>query len=452
MGMPQKSGKYLINTFGCQMSFHDAEIIEGLLRKMGYEGARGLEDADIVLFNTCCVREKPERKVLARLEEMKRLKEEKPHLIVAVSGCMVQQEAQLENIRENYPQVDLIFGTHNIYRLPELLERVVTTGQQVIEVWERGCEGEIVEGLPARRQDDLKAWVNITYGCDNFCSYCIVPYVRGRERSRHMESVIQEVRELGLAGYKEVTLLGQNVNSYGKDLEGDVNFAKLLEALNEVPGVERIRYTTSHPRDFTPHLISTLARLDKVCEHIHLPLQAGSDRVLAMMNRGYTAGYYMDLVSQIREEIPGCSITTDLMIGFPGERDDDFQKTLDMVEKIRFDAAYTFVYSPRTGTRAAKMPDQVPEELKRERIMKLVEVQNQITGEVNETMEDRVYEILVEGTSKNQEDMLSGRTRTNKMVVFPGKGLFGKLVDIKVVESGPWTLKGILHEEQNHVR
>ncbi|HHV61104.1 MAG TPA: tRNA (N6-isopentenyl adenosine(37)-C2)-methylthiotransferase MiaB [Firmicutes bacterium] len=440
--------KYLLQTFGCQMNVHDSEIIAGILEKEGYVPARDPEEADLILFNTCCVRENPERKVYGRVGDLKRLKEKKPDLIIGICGCMVQQEGELEKIKEQLPHVDLVFGTHNIHRLPELLHQVEAGIKHAYEVWdeEREERDGLVEGLPVKREGDLKAWVTIMYGCDNFCSYCIVPYVRGRERSRPFEEIIAEVTELGREGYKEVTLLGQNVNAYGKGLPEKVDFADLLAALDRIPGIERIRYTTSHPRDFSSKLIKTIAASRKVCEHFHLPLQAGSDKILRKMNRGYTSRRYLDLVAEIREHVPGSSITTDLIVGFPGETEEDFQATLDMIRKVEFDSAFTFIYSPRRGTAAARMPDQVPEDEKRDRIYRLIEVQNEISLRKNEALKGRVVEVLVEGESETNPALLQGRTRTNKLVLFAGDrdALYGKLVDVRVTEPQTWVLKGEL--------
>ncbi|NPV52030.1 MAG: tRNA (N6-isopentenyl adenosine(37)-C2)-methylthiotransferase MiaB [Firmicutes bacterium] len=440
--------KYLLQTFGCQMNVHDSETIAGILEKEGYIPTEDPEEADLILFNTCCVRENPERKVYGRAGDLKRLKEKNPGLVIGICGCMVQQEGELEKIREQLPHVDLVFGTHNIHRLPELLHRVEAGLRQAYEVWdvERAEKEDLVEGLPVKREGDLKAWVTIMYGCDNFCSYCIVPYVRGRERSRPLEDIIAEVTELGREGYKEVTLLGQNVNAYGKGLPERIDFADLLAALDGVPGIERIRYTTSHPRDFSLKLIQSIAASRKVCEHFHLPLQAGSDKILRRMNRGYTAQRYLDLVAEIRKHVPDSSITTDLIVGFPGEAEEDFQDTLDMVRKVEFDSAFTFIYSPRRGTAAANMPDQVSEDEKRDRIYRLIAVQNEISLRKNEALRGKTVEVLVEGESETSSALLQGRTRTNKLVLFPGDKdvLYGRLVSVKITEPQTWLLRGEL--------
>ncbi|HHY47190.1 MAG TPA: tRNA (N6-isopentenyl adenosine(37)-C2)-methylthiotransferase MiaB [Firmicutes bacterium] len=421
------------------MNEHDSEVIAGLLEREGYTRTDDIKSADVIIYNTCCVRENPERKTYGQVGDLKALKRKNPDLIIGICGCMPQQPGEAERIREKLPHVDIVFGTHNIHRLPELLKEA-RAGRRAFEIWER--EEEILEDLPVRRQGKLKAWVTIMYGCNNFCAYCIVPYVRGRERSRKPEDIVREVTQLGREGYKEVTLLGQNVNAYGKGLEPGVDFSDLLLMLNDVPGIERIRYTTSHPRDFSEKLIETVATAEKVCENFHLPLQAGSDKILKRMGRGYTLARYLGLVHDIRARIPGASITTDLIVGFPGETDEDFQRTLEAVEEIEFDSAFTFIYSPRRGTRAAEMPDQVPEDVKHERIQRLIEVQNAISLRKNQALVGTSQEVLVEGPSEGNPDMLEGRTRTNKLVHFPGDraALEGKLVTVKITSAKTWTL------------
>jgi len=433
--------KFKIITFGCQMNVHDSEKIAGYLTQCGHGATEDLDEADLVIFNTCCVRENPERKLYGQVGQLKGWKEKKPGRLIGVCGCMVQQEAELPLITERLPHVDLVFGTHNIHRLPELLQRCLS-GERVIEVWD-DSDGVYIH--PTLREDRLKAWVDIIYGCNNFCTYCIVPYTRGRERSRPLEHIIDEVQKLADAGIKEITLLGQNVNSYGKDLPGGPTFADLLARLNDVSGILRIRFTTSHPKDCSPQLIDAMAHLDKVCEHLHLPLQAGSDRILKMMNRRYDMAYYLDLVERIREKVPGISLTTDLMVGFPGETEEDFEATLSAVRQVRFDSAFTFIYSPRKNTKAAAMPEQVPEEVKTERIGRLIELQNRITWEINQELIGSVQPVLVEGTSKEDPQVLSGRTRTNKLVLFPGEEmLIGQEVDVRIEDAGTWHLSGRL--------
>ncbi|MCG0277812.1 MAG: tRNA (N6-isopentenyl adenosine(37)-C2)-methylthiotransferase MiaB [Thermanaeromonas sp.] len=432
---------YWIKVYGCQMNERDGEIIAGLLEDAGYFKAPAMEEADIVILHTCCVREKAENKVYGRLGQLARLKSKKPDLIIAVGGCMTQQPGAAEKMREKAPHVDLIYGTHNLHELPELLKKVEQERRPVAVVWEK--EGPVVEGLPLRRTHKAKALVTISYGCNNFCTYCIVPYVRGRERSRRPEDIIKEIKALVADGVLEVMLLGQNVNSYGKDLEDGIDFGWLLERVNAIQGLKRIRYMTSHPRDFTFKLVETISRLDKVCEHVHLPVQAGSNRVLELMNRGYTREHYLELVEVLRRHIPGVSITTDLIVGFPGETEEDFQDTLSLVEQVQFDNAFTFMFSPRKGTVAASLPEQVPLEVKKERLYRLMEVQNRISRAKNEALVGQEMEVLVDGPSETDPKNLSGRTRTNKLVIFPGpEELTGKLVKVKITQAQTFLLKG----------
>ncbi|SMB97594.1 tRNA-i(6)A37 thiotransferase enzyme MiaB [Thermanaeromonas toyohensis ToBE] len=432
---------YWIKVYGCQMNERDGEIIAGLLEEAGYYKAPAMEEADVIVLHTCCVREKAENKVYGRLGQLARLKSKKPDLVIAVGGCMTQQPGAAEKMREKAPHVDLIYGTHNLHELPQLLKKVEEERRPVAVIWEK--EGPVVEGLPLRRAHGAKALVTISYGCNNFCTYCIVPYVRGRERSRRPEDIIEEIKALVADGVLEVMLLGQNVNSYGKDLEDGVDFGNLLERVNAIPGLQRIRYMTSHPRDFTLKLVETISRLDKVCEHVHLPVQAGSNRVLELMNRGYTREYYLELVKTLRQYIPGISITTDLIVGFPGETEDDFQDTLDLVEQVQFDNAFTFMFSPRKGTVAATLPGQLPLEVKKERLYRLMEVQNRISRVKNEALVGQELEVLVEGPSETDPEKLSGRTRTNKLVIFPGpEDLVGKLVKVKITQAQTFLLKG----------
>lgn len=433
--------KYQILTFGCQMNERDSELLAGMLHEMGYEPTDNIDESDIILLNTCCVRETAENKIWGRIGELKHLKSQNPDLILGICGCMTQQPEVGEKIRRRAPHVDLIFGTHNIHQLPELVTRVKEERRTVIDIWE--TEGNIVENLPSRRIDGIKAHVTIMYGCNNFCTYCIVPYVRGRERSRTVGDIVREVTQLTSEGYKEVMLLGQNVNSYGKDLEPRLEFADLLVELDQVPGLDRVRYMTSHPRDFNDRLIDVIAASGKVCEHFHLPVQAGSDDVLKKMNRGYTKESYLQLVSKIRARIPQASITTDLIVGFPGETDEDFAETLDLIEKVRFDAAFTFVYNKRSGTPAADMPDQVADRVKKERIQRLISAQNKISQKKNLAELGRVHEVLVEGVNKSDPAKLEARTRTNKLVLVKGdKNLIGAIAEVRITEAGTWHLDG----------
>lgn len=437
---------YLIQTFGCQMNERDSEVLSGMLKKMGYQKADSLEKSDIILFNTCCVREKAENKVLSYLGELKELKSKKPDLIIGVCGCMVQQEGMTDLIRHSAPHVELLFGTHNIHELPDLIENILASRNPQISVW--NSEGEIKENLPSERESPFKALVNITYGCNNYCTYCIVPYVRGRERSRLPEHIIEEIKILANEGVSEVMLLGQNVNSYGKDFKNEeIDFANLLKMVNNVDGLKRIRYMTSHPRDFSDKLIRTIAECPKVCEHFHLPVQAGSNKILKKMNRGYTKENYLELIKKIRTHHPNAVITTDIIVGFPGETEEDFLETLDLVKKVRFDGAFTFIYSTRTGTPAAKFKKQVPLNIKKDRIQRINEEINIICNEINQAYLNKKVEVLVEGRSKTNENMLSGRTSGNKTVIFPGDvTLIGKIVSIKITEPQTWILKGEIEE------
>ncbi|GAB6157519.1 tRNA (N6-isopentenyl adenosine(37)-C2)-methylthiotransferase MiaB [Desulfotomaculum varum] len=434
--------KYLIQSFGCQMNERDAESLSGILEDLGYRPAETQEEADIIILNTCCVRETAENKVYGLLGRLKKLKMAKPDLILGVCGCMPQQEEAAKRLRQGFPYVDIIFGTHNIHELPRMIQQVQEEHQSVFEVW--AADQGIIENIPVRRKDKLKAWVTIMYGCNNFCTYCIVPYVRGRERSRQPEDIIKEITSLVHEGYQEVTLLGQNVNSYGKDLATNYRFADLLLDLDKIQGLQRIRFMTSHPRDFDQNLIDAIASTTKVCEHFHLPAQAGSNRILKLMNRGYTREQYLELVQRIKATFPQAGITTDLMVGFPGESEADFADTLDLVRQVRYDSAFTFVYNIRSGTPAAQM-EQVPEEVKSDRIQRLIQLQNQISLENNQLEEGKVFEVLVEGETKNNPNLLAGRTRTNKLVVFPGaKELTGRLVQVKIIKGRLNLLEGEL--------
>lgn len=436
-----KIKKYFLNTFGCQMNEHDSEKLAGMLSNMGYIETDDVSDSNLIIYNTCCVREHAEQKVYGHLGFLKNLKEQKPDITIAICGCMMQQEQVVNHIKKTYRHVDLIFGTHNLYKFPELLLKSFNSKKTVIDVLK--IDGKIVENVPVERKDSLKAWITVIYGCNNFCSYCIVPYVRGRERSREIKDVKKEVITLGRQGFKEITLLGQNVNSYGKDLANKSTFAKLLYNLNETPGIERIRFLTSHPKDLSDELIYAMRDLDKVCEHLHLPIQAGSTKVLKEMNRGYTKEKYLELVMKVKENIPNISLTTDIIVGFPGETDEDFEDTLDIIRKVRFDSAYTFLYSKRTGTPAAKSENQIPDEVKKERFEKLLTLQNSISKEINETFLGKKVEILVEGISKTNDNIYTGRTRGNKIVNYKGnKDDVGKIKNILIDDIKTWSLEG----------
>lgn len=441
-----KNKLYYIETWGCQMNEEDSEKLSGMLENMGYVKTDVRNRSDIIIFNTCCVRENAELKVYGNLGELKALKKSNPNLIIAVSGCMMQQKGIPEMIKRKYPYVDIIFGTHNIHRLPELINNAMQAKSTIIEVWD--SEGDIIEGLPIQREGDIKAFVTIMYGCNNFCTYCIVPYTRGRERSRNPESIINEIKELSRKGYKEITLLGQNVNSYGKDLK-NITFAGLLRLVNEVEGIERIRFMTSHPKDLTDDVILAIKECKKVCEQIHLPVQSGSTKILKKMNRKYTKEDYLKLVEKIKSQVEGAVLTTDIIVGFPGETEEDFNETLDLVSKVEYDSAFTFIYSVRKGTPAERYEAQVPEAVKHERFNRLINLLNSISERKNSEYKDKSVEILVEGYSKNDETRLTGRTRTGKLVNFTGGdiSLKGKLVNVRITEPQTWTLQGKLVKE-----
>lgn len=439
------SQQYFITTFGCQMNVHDSEVLAGLLTSMGYSPASTIEEADLILLNTCCVRENAENRTFGHIGNLKTLKAAKPGLIIGVCGCMVQQPTEVEKIRNSYPYVDLVFGTHNLHQLPELIQKVKASGSRIIEVWD--TDGRIYEGLPIKREEKFKAWVTIMYGCNNFCSYCIVPYVRGRERSRRPERILAEVEELAGDGVSEITLLGQNVNSYGKDFpERDWNFARLLRMIAQKTAVKRIRFQTSHPKDLSDELIEAMAAEPKICRHLHLPVQSGSTGVLKLMNRQYTKEQYEALAAKIKNRIPEIALTTDIIVGFPGEREEDFRDTLDLVRKVRYDGAFTFIYSPRIGTPAAKMEDPISEEEKKRRLAELIEVQNRISLEKNHAFIGVTTEVLVDGPSERNPEIWSGRNSQNKLIHFkPVPGLKpGDLANTKIVSAQTFTLEGII--------
>ncbi len=436
-------GYYHIITYGCQMNEHDSERLAGQLRELGYSYIDDYNKADIILLNTCCVRENAELKVFGKVGELKSLKRENPELIIGIAGCMMQQETVVEELMRKYPHVDLIFGTHNIHQLGNLINRVLEKHQRVVDIWDEWKE--LIPELPSERKSPFQAWVSIILGCNNFCTYCIVPYVRGRERSRPMEEIVNEVQRLAADGVIEITLLGQNVNSYGKDFtEQQIDFADLLQELDKIEGLERIRYMTSHPRDFSDKLIETIRDTRKVCEHFHLPVQSGSTRIMKKMNRGYTQNAYLELIQKIRREVPNSSITTDFIVGFPGESEEDFTETLKLVDLVGFDAAYTFIYSQRTGTPAAEYKEQVPDEVKKERLQRLMDLQAEKSLQQNLKLMNQVVEVLVEGESKSNSNRFQGRTRTNKLVLFDkgNKDLTGKLVDVQVNKVQSWNLYG----------
>lgn len=440
-----KNLKYYIETWGCQMNEEDSEKLSGMLKRIGYTKTEAKEEASIILFNTCCVRENAENKVYGNLGLLKKLKKKNPDLVIGICGCMMQQKGMADKILKEFPYVDIIFGTHNSYKFPEYLNRVKTEGVQVKEIFDK--ETEIIEGIPVDRESSIKAFVTIMYGCNNFCTYCVVPYVRGRERSRRPEEIEKEIKELVAQGYKEITLLGQNVNSYGKGLEEEIDFAKLLRRINEIEGLERVRFMTSHPKDLTEDVIMAIKECDKLCEQIHLPVQSGSDEILKKMNRHYDREKYMSLIKKIKEEIPECSITTDIIVGFPGETEENFLDTLNLCKEVGYDSAFTFIYSRRNHTPADRMENQVPDDVKHERFNRLVDVINKGVINGNKVYEGRTVEVLVEGPSKNDETKLMGRTRNGRLVNFSGdSSMIGKLVNVHINRAQPFSLLGEIVE------
>lgn len=442
--------KFLIQTYGCQMNEHDTEVMAGILTEMGYQATTVTEEADIVLLNTCAIRENAENKVFGELGHLKPLKMEKPDLIIGVCGCMSQQESVVNKIMQKHQHVDLIFGTHNIHRLPHLIKEAFYSKAKVVEVWSK--EGDIIENLPKVRHGKIKAWVNIMYGCDKFCTYCIVPMTRGKERSRRPEDIIQEVRRLAAEGYQEVTLLGQNVNAYGKDFEDiDYTFANLMDDMHKID-IPRVRFTTSHPRDFDDHLIEVLAQGGNLLDHIHLPVQSGSSEVLRRMNRKYTREEYLELVKKIKQAIPNVTLTTDIIVGFPNETEEQFEETMTLVEEVGFESAYTFIYSPREGTPAAARKDDVSMDEKKRRLYRLNELVNHQAADSMQEYQGKVVKVLVEGESKKDPDVLAGYTEKNKVVNFRGpKSVIGQIVDVKITDAKTWSLNGEMVENQVEV-
>ncbi|WP_123040121.1 tRNA (N6-isopentenyl adenosine(37)-C2)-methylthiotransferase MiaB [Cohnella candidum] len=431
--------KYLIYTYGCQMNEHDTEVMRGLFEEMGYAPTEERAEADVILLNTCAIRENAEDKVFGELGHLKTLKTEKPELILGVCGCMSQEASVVNRIMQKHAHVDIIFGTHNIHRLPQLLQEAHFGKEMVVEVWSK--EGDIIENLPKKREG-LRAWVNIMYGCDKFCTYCIVPYTRGKERSRLPEDVIAEVRELARQGFREITLLGQNVNAYGKDFsDRNYRFGDLMDDIRKID-IPRVRFTTSHPRDFDDHLIEVLARGGNLVEHIHLPVQSGSTEILKRMSRKYSREHFLELVRKIRTAIPNAVLTTDIIVGFPGETEEQFEETLSLVREAKFASAFTFIYSPREGTPAAEMADDVPYDAKQKRLLRLNDLIAELSLESNLELAGQEVEVLVEGESKTKAGVLSGRTRSNKLIHFEGpKEWIGQFVNVRVTTPQTWYIR-----------
>lgn len=419
-----------IATFGCQMNARDSEKIAGILEQIGFTMIES-EEADFVIYNTCTVRENANLKVYGKLGFLNKLKKKNPNMMIALCGCMMQEDAVVEKIKKSYRFVDIIFGTHNIFKLAELIQARIDSKGMIIDIWE-GTE-EIVEDLPSERKFKFKAGVNIMYGCNNFCSYCIVPYVRGRERSRDPKDIIKEIKELVADGVLEIMLLGQNVNSYGKTLETPMSFAKLLQEIEKIHGLERIRFMTSHPKDLSDSLIEVMKDSNKICTHLHLPIQSGSSRILKIMNRKYTKEQYLDLVQKIKTAVPNISLTTDIIVGFPGETNEDFLETLDVIQKVGYTAAYTFVYSKRTGTPAANMDDQISDDVIKDRFDKLLKEIKMISSKLSDTITGSTQKVLVEEINGQDDSLLTGRLSNNLLVHFKGDtSLIGKIIDVKL--------------------
>lgn len=441
-----ESKKYFITTYGCQMNEHDSEIMAGLLEGKGHRSTTDISEADLILVNTCCIREKAESKVLSFLGEMKRYKEKKDNLIVGVCGCMAQQKDILPIIKKAAPHVNLVFGTHNLSYLAHYAESIWDNGEPIYRITDE--EDDISGILNSARKYPFKALVNIVYGCNNFCTYCIVPHVRGRERSRNPHDIINEIKTLAKEGVVEVTLLGQNVNSYGNDLDNDITFPSLLKEIEKIEGIQLIRYMTSHPKDLSDELIETIAQSKKITRHFHLPVQSGSNSVLKRMNRKYTREHYLNIIEKIRTQVPDASITTDLIVGFPNETDEEFLDTLDLVEKVSYDNAFSFIYSKRKGTPAADFEDEIDLEIKKSRLKKLNTLLAEHSYLHNKKLEGQVIRVLVEGVSDEKECVLTGHTNTFKTVHFVGEAnLVGQFVDVKIIKAKSWSLDGELEND-----
>ena len=441
-----KNVKYSILTMGCQLNENDSEKLSGMIEEMGYTRTENIEEADLIVFNTCCVRENAEDKLFGKLGEVKKIKE-KRGTIIAIGGCMMQEEHIVEKLQKSYPFFDIVFGTHTLHKFPQDLYNIILNKKRIEDII--NIDGEIVEGLPIKRDDKIKASVTIMYGCNNFCSYCIVPYVRGRERSRKAEDILKEVQELADKGYKEITLLGQNVNSYMRMEKAEnknekiTSFAELLYEVNKIEGIERIRFVSPHPKDFTDDVIEAIKKCDKVCKLIHLPLQSGNTKVLKEMNRKYTKEQYLNLVEKMKKEIPNVTFSTDIIVGFPGETDEEFEDTLEVVEKVNFEQVYMFIYSRRVGTPGDKMQNQVPEDIKHKRFDRLKELVESQIAKNNSKYVGTIQKVLVEGPSKNNPELLTGRTDSNKVVIFEGsKELIDTIIDLKIISEHMWYLKG----------
>lgn len=437
-----KGMTFHVKTYGCQMNEHDSENIKALLKTIGFEEVEDYEKADLVLLNTCSIRENAHNKAFGMLGRLKHLKEERPELLIGLCGCMAQEVSVVEEILKDYKFVNFVFGTHNLHELPNIIDKAIVENKQQIEVLSR--EADLVEGLPVIRANSYKAYVNIIYGCNKFCTYCIVPYTRGRERSRQKEDILKEVKELVNDGYKEVTLLGQNVNAYGKDLYDDYNLANLLEDVAKM-GIPRVRFTTSHPWDFTDEMVEVIAKYPNIMPHVHLPVQSGSSKVLKLMGRRYSRESYLELFDKIKNTIPGVSISTDIIVGFPGESEEDFQETLSLAEYCKYDNAFTFIFSTRKGTPAEKLKDNTPLKEKEDRLQRLNEVVNKYFLENNKKLEGKTLQVLVEGIS-SKKGMYYGYSETNKLINFTSDKelVVGNIVPVRITASKTWSLDGEL--------
>ncbi|HEC2173544.1 TPA: tRNA (N6-isopentenyl adenosine(37)-C2)-methylthiotransferase MiaB [Staphylococcus delphini] len=436
-----KGRTFLIKTYGCQMNAHDTEVMAGILTALGYTPTEDVNTADVILLNTCAIRENAENKVFGEIGNLKHIKQERPDCLIGVCGCMSQEESVVNKILKSYQNVDMIFGTHNIHRLPQILEEAYLSKAMVVEVWSK--EGDVIENLPKVRQGRIKAWVNIMYGCDKFCTYCIVPFTRGKERSRRPEDIIDEVRDLARQGYQEITLLGQNVNAYGKDIEDlEYGLGDLLADISKID-IPRVRFTTSHPWDFTDRMIEVIAEGGNIVPHIHLPVQSGNDQVLKIMGRKYTRESYLDLVARIKAAMPDVALTTDIIVGYPNETEEQFEETLSLYEAVGFEHAYTYLYSQRDGTPAAKMKDNVPTDVKKERLQRLNRLVGEYSSRALKAYEGETVRVLCEGASKKDDEVLAGYTEKNKLVNFRApKAVIGKIVDVKIVEAKQYSLNG----------
>ncbi|MGL4589829.1 MAG: tRNA (N6-isopentenyl adenosine(37)-C2)-methylthiotransferase MiaB [Mycoplasmatales bacterium] len=439
---------YHILTYGCQMNAHDTEVMAGILEELSYTNTEDINEADVIILNTCAIRENAENKVFGKVGSLKHLKQANPDVILAVCGCMSQEEEVVNKLLKTYPYVDLIFGTHNIHRLPNLLDEAVKSKEKVVEVWSK--EGDVIENLPRTRKSETKAWVNIIYGCDKFCTYCIVPFTRGKERSRRSADILLEIQELQKKGYQEVTLLGQNVNAYGNDLADELSFGKLLEEVAKI-GIPRVRFTTSHPWEFTEEMIEAIAKYPNIMSHVHLPVQAGNNAVLKIMGRSYTREGYLELFDKIKNTIPNVAITTDIIVGYPNETEEQFAETLTLYDYCKFDQAYTYIYSARAGTPAAKMVDNVTSQEKKDRLRRLNEAVAKYSFEKMEKQVGKTLKILVEGPSNRDPNVLAGYSESMKLVHFTGDAsLIGKIVEVKIYDAKNFNLYGDLVEEQGN--